>query len=96
MALLGLLQWDGKLKKKKNWYCSLFDTCRRNTWNYFACDDQCVNGDYECISEDLVKATADAMVASGMAAVGFEYINLVKRARGGYCRLFTGILLYKF
>lgn len=53
------------------------DASSRNTWNFFGCDDQCVNGDYECISEDLVKATADAMVASGMAAVGYEYINLV-------------------
>ncbi len=49
----------------------------RNTWNYFACDDQCKNGDPECISEDLIKQIADAMVDSGMASVGYEYVNLV-------------------
>ncbi len=35
-----------------------------NSWNSFACD----------IDEDLIKATADAMVSSGMAAVGYEYV----------------------
>lgn len=35
-----------------------------NSWNYFACD----------VSEVLIKEMADAMVSSGMAAVGYEYI----------------------
>lgn len=37
-----------------------------NSWNKFACD----------IDEDLIKETAAAMVESGMAAVGYEYVNI--------------------
>jgi hypothetical protein len=37
-----------------------------NHWNAFHCD----------VSERLVVAMADAMIASGMAAAGFQYINL--------------------
>ncbi|MDT0645103.1 glycoside hydrolase family 27 protein [Zunongwangia sp. F260] len=35
-----------------------------NTWNTFACD----------INEDLIKETADAIVASGMKEAGYEYV----------------------
>lgn len=35
-----------------------------NTWNTFACD----------INENLIKETADAMVASGMKDAGYEYV----------------------
>ena len=37
-----------------------------NSWNTFECN----------ITEALVKATADAMVSSGMQAAGYEYVNL--------------------
>jgi alpha-galactosidase len=37
-----------------------------NSWNAFQCN----------ISESLIKATADAMVSSGMQAAGFEYVNI--------------------
>jgi alpha-galactosidase len=37
-----------------------------NSWNQFACNP----------SEDLIKKTADAMVSSGMAAVGYQYVNI--------------------
>ena len=37
-----------------------------NSWNRFACD----------IDEDLVRQTADAMVASGMRDAGYRYVNL--------------------
>lgn len=37
-----------------------------NSWNRFACD----------IDEDLVKGIADAMIESGMADVGYEYVNI--------------------
>ncbi|XVE49657.1 hypothetical protein DITRI_Ditri01bG0099100 [Diplodiscus trichospermus] len=37
-----------------------------NSWNHFLCD----------INETLIKQTADAMVSSGLAAVGYTYINL--------------------
>ena len=37
-----------------------------NSWNKFACD----------IDEALIRETADAMVSSGMAAAGYEYVNI--------------------
>jgi alpha-galactosidase len=37
-----------------------------NSWNKFACE----------IDENLIRETADAMVESGMADVGYEYINI--------------------
>ncbi|KAK4777140.1 hypothetical protein SAY86_005828 [Trapa natans] len=37
-----------------------------NSWNRFQCN----------ISETLIKQTADAMVSSGLAALGYKYINL--------------------
>jgi len=37
-----------------------------NSWNAYHCD----------VTEDLVKAAADAMVDSGMAEVGYEYVNI--------------------
>src|SRR5690349_2298028 len=37
-----------------------------NSWNSFHCD----------VSADLVEATADAMVASGMKDVGYTYVNI--------------------
>jgi hypothetical protein len=37
-----------------------------NSWNTFHCD----------VSETLIKETADAMVSSGMAAAGYQYVNM--------------------
>jgi alpha-galactosidase len=37
-----------------------------NSWNTFQCN----------MDETLIKATADAMVSSGMKAAGYEYVNL--------------------
>ncbi|TKY44973.1 Alpha-galactosidase protein [Spatholobus suberectus] len=37
-----------------------------NSWNHFACH----------INEDLIRETADAMVSTGLAALGYEYINI--------------------
>lgn len=37
-----------------------------NSWNKFACN----------INEDLIKQTADAIVSSGLAAKGYQYVNL--------------------
>ncbi|KAG2664297.1 hypothetical protein I3760_16G075600 [Carya illinoinensis] len=37
-----------------------------NSWNHFSCQ----------IEEKLIRETADAMVSSGLAAMGYEYINL--------------------
>ncbi|EEF36784.1 alpha-galactosidase [Ricinus communis] len=37
-----------------------------NSWNHFQCN----------IEETLIRETADAMVSSGLAALGYQYINL--------------------
>jgi alpha-galactosidase len=37
-----------------------------SSWNAFGCD----------IDEELIRETADAMVSSGMAAAGYEYVNI--------------------
>lgn len=37
-----------------------------NSWNKFGCD----------IDEGLIRETADALVTSGMAAAGYEYVNI--------------------
>ncbi|XP_018827045.2 alpha-galactosidase-like [Juglans regia] len=37
-----------------------------NSWNHFGCQ----------IEEKLIRQTADAMVSTGLAAIGYEYINL--------------------
>ncbi|CBI35341.3 hypothetical protein VitviT2T_016181 [Vitis vinifera] len=37
-----------------------------NSWNHFGCK----------IDENLIKETADAMVSSGLAALGYHYVNL--------------------
>ncbi|MER6581879.1 alpha-galactosidase, partial [Nonomuraea sp. NPDC001023] len=37
-----------------------------NDWNSFGCS----------VSDTLVRQTADAMVASGMAAAGYAYVNI--------------------
>ncbi|XXG60458.1 hypothetical protein AAC387_Pa04g2362 [Persea americana] len=37
-----------------------------NSWNHFRCN----------IDEKLIRATADAMVSTGLSAVGYKYINL--------------------
>jgi alpha-galactosidase len=49
-----------------------------NSWNKFACH----------VSEQLIREMADAMVASGMKAAGYQYVNIddcwqVGRAAGG-------------
>ncbi|KAL4512006.1 hypothetical protein ABPG72_012851 [Tetrahymena utriculariae] len=50
-----------------------------NSWNHFGCN----------INEDLIKATADQIVNSGLAALGYNYINLddcwqISRDSDGY------------
>jgi alpha-galactosidase len=37
-----------------------------NSWNKFGCD----------VNDGLIRETADAMVSSGMKAVGYEYVNI--------------------
>ncbi|KAK9290517.1 hypothetical protein L1049_008687 [Liquidambar formosana] len=40
--------------------------CRWNSYNHFPC----------MLSDELIRQTADAMVSSGLSALGYEYINL--------------------
>ncbi len=52
-------------------YAQKFDLAKTppmgwNSWNTFACD----------INEELIRKTADAMVASGMKDAGYTYINI--------------------
>jgi alpha-galactosidase len=37
-----------------------------NSWNKFGCN----------INEQIVRATADAMLANGMKAAGYQYVNI--------------------
>jgi len=39
---------------------------RWNSWNHFYCG----------INEDLIKQTADALVNTGLAKLGYEYVNI--------------------
>ncbi|XP_068503041.1 alpha-galactosidase-like isoform X2 [Phaseolus vulgaris] len=39
---------------------------RWNSWNHFSCN----------INEGLIRETADAMVSTGLAALGYQYINI--------------------
>lgn len=50
-----------------------------NSWNHFACN----------VSEDLIKKTADALISSGLASYGYNYINIddcwqIDRDANGY------------
>ena len=47
-----------------------------NSWNHFGCIINCTEYPTDCLSETLIKEMADAMVSSGMAKVGYEYVNL--------------------
>lgn len=47
-----------------------------NSWNHFGCDINCTADPDNCLSERLVMQMADAMVSSGMARVGYQYISL--------------------
>ncbi|KAL2558284.1 Alpha-galactosidase 3 [Forsythia ovata] len=37
-----------------------------NSWNYFACD----------INEEVIKETADALISTGLAKLGYNYVNI--------------------
>eukprot|EP01097_Dermamoeba_algensis_P000029 TRINITY_DN100_c0_g1_i1.p1 TRINITY_DN100_c0_g1~~TRINITY_DN100_c0_g1_i1.p1 ORF type:complete len:407 (-),score=64.62 TRINITY_DN100_c0_g1_i1:21-1241(-) len=47
-----------------------------NTWNHFGCNVDCTRDPSNCISESLIKQTADALVSSGLASTGYQYVNI--------------------
>ena len=46
------------------------------SWQAFRCDVDCADYPSECISETLYRGQADALVASGLAAAGYNTIHL--------------------
>jgi len=46
------------------------------TWQIFRCQTDCVNHPHICISENLIKEIADAMVSTGMKDAGYYYVNI--------------------
>ncbi|KAH9725077.1 alpha-galactosidase 2 [Citrus sinensis] len=48
------------------WLVTIQLIIKWNSWNHFGCN----------IQEKLIRETADAMVTSGLAALGYQYINL--------------------
>ncbi len=44
-----------------------------NTWNYFGCKNDKGHGD---VNEALMRGIADAFVTKGMAAVGYQFVNI--------------------
>ncbi|XP_055613035.1 alpha-N-acetylgalactosaminidase-like [Uranotaenia lowii] len=46
------------------------------TWERFRCITDCKKYPDECISEQLIKRTADLMVSEGYLAAGYDYINI--------------------
>jgi len=44
------------------------------TWERFRCNTDCDNDPKNCISENLMKEMADAMVAGGFRDAGYEYV----------------------
>lgn len=50
-----------------------------NSWNWIGvsgCADKCVSDPYRCHNEENIRAMADALVESGLSAVGYDIINL--------------------
>ncbi|KAL4508406.1 hypothetical protein ABPG72_003710 [Tetrahymena utriculariae] len=47
-----------------------------STWNLFWCNTNCTALPELCVSEKNIKEIADAMVASGLHKLGYEYVNV--------------------
>src|SRR4051812_20304295 len=73
LALLASIAGFGPARAQK------FDDLARspqmgwNSWNKFACN----------VSEDLIRQTADAMVATGLKDAGYHYVNIDDCWQGG-------------
>nr|XP_009794941.1 PREDICTED: probable alpha-galactosidase [Nicotiana sylvestris] len=49
-----------------------------STWNFFACN----------INETVIKETADALVSTGLASLGYTYVNIGKHLKKLICFCF--------
>ena len=49
------------------------------TWERYTCETDCVRFPETCISEHLIRTTADAMEAEGLVAAGYNYIQVSGR-----------------
>ena len=50
--------------------------CANRTWERYTCETDCANFPETCISEELIRTTADAMAAEGLVAAGYDYIQI--------------------
>ena len=46
------------------------------TWERYTCETDCVTFPETCISEHLIRTTADAMQTEGLVAAGYDYIQI--------------------
>ncbi len=46
------------------------------SWQHYRCNRNCKTDPENCLSEKLIKRTADLMVSEGYAAAGYEYVNI--------------------
>ena len=46
------------------------------TWQRYRCNTNCTADPKNCISEALIKETAEAMVSGGYKDAGYEYVSL--------------------
>ncbi|CAD5112881.1 DgyrCDS2092 [Dimorphilus gyrociliatus] len=46
------------------------------SWERFMCNIDCVNYPNDCISENLIKSTADALVKYGFKEAGYKYVSI--------------------
>ncbi|XP_068328745.1 alpha-galactosidase 3-like isoform X2 [Pyrus communis] len=61
-----LLQTQEKPSFQRPTFNRIFDTSKWNSWNFFACN----------INETVIKETADAIISTGLADLGYVYVNI--------------------
>ena len=68
LGLLLLLQWPATASAgpMRGWM----------TWERYTCETDCETFPETCISEELIRSTADAMEAEGLVAAGYDYIQI--------------------
>ncbi|KAF6163162.1 hypothetical protein GIB67_025026 [Kingdonia uniflora] len=95
MESVALLQWGSnylfsssvlyQIIQDKPILGEIMDKCRWNSWNHFQCE----------VNEGTVKSTADALVSTGLAALGYKYVNIADDCWAEYNRDRNGNLVAK-